>query len=418
MSTGMRALRPDEWRRLRLTRMVAVEMMPYFARAIFSLIPVAAPHLGTCAVDRCWRLYVDFDVFGAEGGWSITESAAVLLHEVGHVLRDHGARGDAVDAAVRRMWWNVACDAEINDDLIAAGVALPGEPVTPAGIGCEDGHAAEVYYRHLIPPGTSAESDEDDGCGCGSGAGDRPIPGELPVDVDLGQGIGLSSAAADLVKSAVARAVQSQVEGGGQGRGMVPAGLIRWADQQLAPAVVPWQKVLRAAVRRSVEEQSGQVHHSWRRPNRRAPSGLLLPTLRAPKIAVDLVIDTSGSMGQDDLSAALSETRAVLRQAGARVRVVCCDAHATVPRTVRSISDVTLIGGGGTDLRVGISAALSARPAASVIVAFTDGGTPWPARQMPVPLIVALIGEHAHDSAPRWAKTVRVKPAHREAVAV
>jgi predicted metal-dependent peptidase len=72
---------------------------------------------------------------------------------------------------------------------------------------------------------------------------------------------------------------------------------------------------------------------------------------------------------------------------------------------------VTLTGGGGTDLRVGIDAVLAARPAANVIVAFTDGGTPWPERRLPVPLIVALIGTHAADTAPAWAKTVRVTPA-------
>ena len=66
-------------------------------------------------------------------------------------------------------------------------------------------------------------------------------------------------------------------------------------------------------------------------------------------------------MGEDDLGSALSETRGVLHQAGVRVRVVCCDAAATAPRVVRPISDVTLTGGGGTDLRVGIDAALAAR---------------------------------------------------------
>jgi predicted metal-dependent peptidase len=213
------------------------------------------------------------------------------------------------------------------------------------------------------------------------------------------------------VRVAVARAVQSELHSGGAGRGTMPAGIARWAAHQLAPAVVPWPKVLRAAVRRGVEDQAGQVHHSWRRANRRTPPGLLLPTLRAPKIVVYLIIDTSASMGDDDLAAALSETRAVLRQAGVTVRVLCCDAVANTPRTVRSISDVVLTGGGGTDLRVGIDAALAARPAASVVVAFTDGGTPWPARRLPVPLIVALIGKHATDTAPAWAKTVRVTPA-------
>ena len=413
MTGQVRALTGEEWRRLRLARMAAVEAMPYYARAVFALIPVAEPGLGTMAVDRCWRVYIDPQMLGGEGGWTIPQAGAVLCHEVGHVLRDHGARADAVDPAVNRFMFNVAADAEINDDLLAVGLALPDGAITPNGIGCEDGHAAEVYYRHLVPPGTPPRDGggDDEGCGCGSGSGDVPAPGELPAAADLGSGTGLSPAAADLVKTAVARAVQSEMNNGGAGRGTMPAGIARWAARQLAPAMVPWQKVLRAAVRRAVEDQAGQVHHSWRRPNRRAPSGVLLPTWRAPKIVVDLIIDTSGSMGDDDLGAALSETRAVLRQVGATVRVSCCDAGATTPRVVRSIRDVTLIGGGGTDLRVGIVAALAARPASNVLATFTDGGTLWPQRRLPVPLIVALIGKHATDTAPAWAKTIRVTPA-------
>ncbi|WP_083212055.1 DUF2201 family putative metallopeptidase, partial [Mycobacterium intracellulare] len=282
--TWVRALTADEWRRLRLARMAAVEAMPYFARALFALSPVAAPGLGTFAVDRHWRLYLDPMMLGTEDGWSIPLAGAVLLHEVGHVLREHGGRADTVDSPVDRTMWNVAADAEINDDLIAAGVGLPAGVVTPSGIGCEDGHAAEVYYRHLVPPGTPRSGDvttgegagdgDDDGYGCGSGAGDAPVPGELPAAADLGSGKGLSNAAADLVKVAVARAVQQEMARSGAGRGTMPAGLARWAAAQLAPAVVPWPKVLRAAVRRAVEDQAGQVHHSWRRPNRRAPKGV------------------------------------------------------------------------------------------------------------------------------------------------
>ncbi|MDZ4233180.1 MAG: hypothetical protein U1C73_05355, partial [Dietzia sp.] len=197
--TEVRALTADEWRRLRLARMAAVEAMPYFARALFALSPVAAPGLKTFAVDKYWRLYVDPAMLGTNDGWSIATSGAVLLHEVGHMLRDHGGRAETVASPVDRTMWNYAADAEINDDLIAAGVRLPAGVVTPAGLGCEDGHAAEVYYRHLVPPGapppTGADGDpgdgEDDGYGCGSGAGDA-VPGELPAAADVGGSKGLS----------------------------------------------------------------------------------------------------------------------------------------------------------------------------------------------------------------------------------
>ncbi|MBS1694517.1 MAG: hypothetical protein JST91_20060 [Actinobacteria bacterium] len=52
MSETVRVLTADEWRRLRLARMAAVEAMPYFAQAVFAMVPVAMPGLGTFAVDR------------------------------------------------------------------------------------------------------------------------------------------------------------------------------------------------------------------------------------------------------------------------------------------------------------------------------------------------------------------------------
>ena len=42
--TEVRALTADEWRRLRLARMAAVEAMPYFARALFALSPWGREH--------------------------------------------------------------------------------------------------------------------------------------------------------------------------------------------------------------------------------------------------------------------------------------------------------------------------------------------------------------------------------------
>lgn len=121
----VRALTADEWRRLRLARMAAVETMPYYARALFALVPVAADGLGTFAVDKHMRLYVDPKMLGTSDGWDIPTAGAVLLHEVGHVLREHAVRADAMDAPVDRQCWNIAADAEINDDLLAAGLGLP-----------------------------------------------------------------------------------------------------------------------------------------------------------------------------------------------------------------------------------------------------------------------------------------------------
>jgi len=48
----------EEWL-LVAARLVGIEHAPYLAHALFTVRPLAAEGLGTCAVDRGWRLYLD-----------------------------------------------------------------------------------------------------------------------------------------------------------------------------------------------------------------------------------------------------------------------------------------------------------------------------------------------------------------------
>lgn len=407
--TTVRVLTPSEQYWFRLARMAAVEMTPYFAHAVFAMTPLAAEGLGTFAVDRAWRLYMDPSLLTEHGEWSSGQAGAVLVHEVNHLLREHAARADAVDTVVDRLRWNYAADAEINDDLLGAGLVLPEGVVTPEALGASPGDCAEVYYRMLSADPAFCEPPDlvggDDG-GCGSGAGERTAPWEVAADGEAGSTPGLSAADAEMVRKATARAVTEAA-----GRGTVPAGVQRWASEALAPAQVRWQKVLSAAVRRAVGQQSGNLTRSFRRLSRHSRSDVLLPAWRAPNLTVDVVVDTSGSMSGGDLTAALSEVSGVLKTVTvSRVRVGCCDAESTVLQPVRSSSDVVLVGGGGTDMRVGIAAALGQSPRSSIIVVMTDGDTPWPERYIGVPMIAVLIGagEQQRKQVPNWAKTVMV----------
>lgn len=331
----LRALRPEEQRRFRLARMAAVESVPYYAHALFAVAPVAAEGLGTFAVDRQWRLYLDPVVLAGDSGWTMPQTAGVLVHEVNHLLRSHAARADDVAVAVDRLRWNYAADAEINDDLLAAGIELPEGVVTPQGIGCDPGDTAEVYYRALADQPAFSEAapmTADSGGGCGSGSGDRPAPWEGSPGVTVAGERGLSPIQGDLVRKETARVVAAS------GRGSVPAGLARWAQGVLSPPTLPWTRILAATVRRAVSHQAGMVSRTFARPSRRSLPDVLMPGWRAPKVAVDVVIDTSGSMSAADLAAALAEVSGVLKAlAVGTVRVGCCDAAATELRPVASM---------------------------------------------------------------------------------
>lgn len=416
MSVSCRALTTSEERAFRLARLVAAELAPYFMHALFAAAPVAAPGLGTFAVDRHWRLYLDPQVLTGPGGWDSRTAGAVLIHEVGHLLRDHAGRADALPAPYNHLAWNLAGDAEINDDLLAVGMPLPEGVITPEALGCPPNGLAEDYYATLggKHPGQDENSGDDGGPGCGSGAGCPPVPGELPADQGLNDGSagGIDSAEADLVRRQVAHAVADHAAA--HGRGTVPAGLERWSAGVLAPPTIPWAQVLRAAVRRAVADQAGRTDYTYSRPSRRRVPGTVQPAMRGPSVVVSIVVDTSGSMSKTDLDAAMSEVDGVLRSSGVardKVRVLSCDAAATTGRRVRSVTAVALTGGGGTDMRVGIAGAEAARPAPHVVVVLTDGDTPWPERPTRARLVCGVISPNPPRGTPQWASTVHIPPA-------
>lgn len=411
MSTmTVRALNDVEREAFRVARLVAYSQMPYYAAGLFTLIPVAAPGLGTFAVDRHWRLYMDPEQLC--GGWTVQQAGAVLLHEMGHLLRVHADRAAMLPQPVSHDTWNLAGDAEINDDLLDAGVALPEGVVTPQALGLPDHDCAEVYYNALItdPDHQPADSGGDPGePGCGSGAGAGAVPGELPAAHQVDGRAGVDEASGGMIRRRIAEAVRDEA---GSGRGTVPAGVQRWADGVLAPSVVPWNRVLRGVVRRAVADAAGRVQFSYAKPSRRSGGGLIFPSMRGPRLRVSVVIDTSGSMRVSDLRAALSEVNGVLKSAGIgadRVAVLTCDAETGAAQRVRRATDVVLTGGGGTDMRVGIAAAEATRPEPHVVVVLTDGDTPWPDLPTRARLVCVIIGNPAAAArTPRWALTATV----------
>lgn len=390
MNPVIRSLTADESRALSAARLVAVEMAPYLAHAIFAMRPLAAEGLETFAVDRHWRLYVDpvtMDEFGPQ------VSGAVLVHEVNHLIRDHAGRAKDLGAQVDHERWNIATDAAINDDLISAGMPLPEWVVTPEKLGLDSNGIEESYYGAL--PAQAPQQD----VGCGSGAGD-PTQGWEPSP-DSPTAPGLDDGQVTITRRRVAHEIDDAVR---QGRGTVPGGLARWANTELAAPSVPWRKVLAGMVRRAAALTTGRITYTYARPGRRHLPGIVTPSMRAPKLTVVAVGDTSGSMTASDLEAALSEVTGIAKAAGGTIRYLACDAEASAARTIRSARDVTMVGGGGTDMRVGIAAAEKLRPAPDVIVVLTDGGTPWPSEPTRANLIIALTRPHTLPSIPAWAR--------------
>ncbi|AKL69050.1 vWA domain-containing protein [Streptomyces sp. Mg1] len=383
--------------KLLAARFKAAQDRPYLASALYALTVVPSGRVPTMGVDRHWRCYVAPAFVDAT---PVTEMAGVWIHEVAHLLRDHHARAGRLPAADQRdhLRVNLAQDCEINDDLLADGLRLPEGRVEPRDFGLPAGGMFESYLPAIpaSPP---------HGADCGSGAHGTPMPWEL------GEAAGparIGAVEAEALRRQTAEAVRAHQ----RARGSVPAGWRRWAEQLLEPTV-DWRRALSGAVREATAWAAGAVDYTYRRPSRRTPAlggRVVLPSLRRPLPRVAIVIDTSGSMGEDDLAAALAEVTGVLREVGVgahRVAVLACDADVHAVTRVTSAEQVTLAGGGGTDMTVGISAALALPDRPNIVVVLTDGYTPWPAETPSCRLIAALIGAAAPEP-PGWVETVRV----------
>jgi predicted metal-dependent peptidase len=399
---------------LAAARLWAVTRFPYLASGVFGAQVIAERGSGAVSVDESWRMRADPELTAA---WTPAQLGSVLVHHVCHLLRTHGERAQAFGVRPdEASTWVRAADAEINDDLVPAGLELPGRPVLPRDLHAADGLLAEQYFEGIrasaqegkggarVGPDLGGRSDDEgtaDGwADCGSGADGMPRPGQQPG--------GLPPWQADLIRRQVALDVVAH----GKLPGTVPAGLLRWAQEVMSPKV-NWRVLLAAELRRAVAEVAGAVDYSYRRPSRRSSVAgqVVLPALRRPVPEVAVVCDTSGSMTADLLAMVLAEVEGLLRTLGLarQVRVLACDTAVGPAQRVNSARQVQLIGGGGTDMRAGIAAAAALRPRPAVTVVLTDGYTPWPAEQPKgMRIVVGLIGPQARD-APSWARAVRVE---------
>ena len=395
-------------------RLYAVRSRPYLATALFALHVVPSRRVPAMAVDRHWRCYVS-PAFVVRT--PVEELAGIWVHEVSHLLRDHHGRSDRfankheLTGLAERLRMNIAADCEINDDVFGDGLVAPEDAVRPALLRLPEGQLMEDYlHQFRLGPHTNALSWLD----CGSGADG------LERDWDLGAdgAHGLSEQERDAVRFRVAEGITARP-------GSVPAGWQRWAEDAFHP-VQPWRELLGAAFRSAVSAPGVGEDYSYGKPSRRSASlpGIVLPSLRRRPPRVSVIVDTSGSVSDAELGSAILEIAGIARALGGRrdlVSVLSCDAAAHLTHPLCRGEQIPLVGGGGTNLRTGFVKVLRTNPVPDVIVALTDGQTPWPEARPPCRTVIGLFTRgrpartwheddpgYTPDVPPGWARVVEV----------
>lgn len=309
----------------------------------------------------------DMDTFGTNGKslcvpakkywskYSPAEILFILAHETWHCAGGHLTRRGNRDPYI----WNVACDFATNLLLVKAGFTRPKD-------GCYDekyeGMTPEKIYGLLIQQiqqqggkgqkgSGSGKGKKGEGSSGGDSDGDNPYgiwkdlqePGEGEKDGD-----GNKYDPKELEqewREAVTAAIRHA-----QSRGRLPSGMEEYIDECLFPKV-PWQDLLLHWLQTTKGCNDYTAYPFNRRHIYRE---IYLPSLQGERIEVILGMDTSGSIGTEDLVRYFSELRGICNVFNDfTIHFIECDADVHNYTIIESDSDVPRIavGRGGTDFR-------------------------------------------------------------------
>jgi predicted metal-dependent peptidase len=381
-----------------------MNQQPFFAVLLANLMKVKPDEtVQTAATDGVWILY-NPKWFGK---LTVKERVFVLAHEVMHCILQHIPRAKAwADRAVGPDFkvfsykrWNKAGDYIINQLLTADKIGdMPHGGLRDHHIATGNDIVDEVYPK--IP------EDDEDKKGGGQPGGDHGGFGtHLPAPLD--DSSQLSDQELKAAVSSAANAAKAQ--------GKMPAGLERLVGEIMEPTK-NWKELLRS----ELLQELGTDAYTMRRLNKRMlrmfPSHpLILPgTAGYSSSTVVVQIDTSGSIGQEEIAAFMGEVSGILTDGNPMGTIVLwVDAKVAgvdeLPQgtPASELTNLKPKGGGGTDMCKGFDwiheNGIDQLPDGIVHVILTDGYTPWPNYSPGWPVIVL---SSTDQKAPDWASTI------------
>jgi predicted metal-dependent peptidase len=388
-----------------MTGRLRAAALPHFRclrRGLFSLIPVETRQIPTAGIDLYWRVYWNPDFFAS---LSVDQAACVVVHELWHRLRLHGERAKALGVTeATHTIWNYAADAEIHENsgelirnLRAIADFTPVERHL-APVVLPERHTAKVWYKLLLNTAVRVVV----GHGRGSGSDGVTAPYELPHSGSLRR---ISPEEGEAIRRGVAADIR-------RAAGQTAAGWQRWAETAAEP-VQDWTARLNNVFGQMTARLAASRQWTYRRLSRRQPVGdVLLPGWVGTVPSLAFLVDTSGSVSDKDLGLAVQQIRLALARlassgASPRVNLYSCDASCSAVRSVWSTADIRFEGGGGTDLRIGMSQieADQQKWHYDLQIVITDGATPWPESPPGIPTMVILFDKAQAESSalPSWA---------------
>ena len=310
-------------------------------------------------------------------GLTLGQTQFVLAHEAMHCALGHLARRSHRS----RRRWDVACDHAANWLLAEEGLKPP-----PGALARPDfrGLAAEEIYP-LVPLDTSEQPLDRhlyDERGTGMEARARSPGGALPAAPVPGEQAELELRWQGLMVAAAQQARRA---------GRLSSSWLRLIEELVQPRL-SWRQLLARYVMHAARDD-----YSFQRLSRREGEALL-PRLAGGEVNLHIVMDTSGSIQDDELKQFAAEVDALKGQISARVILHACDERLDPrgPWLFQPWEPVVLPrelgGGGGTRFSPVFEWIADQRTHPDLLVYFTDAEGEFPRAAPGYPVVWLVKG--------------------------
>lgn len=300
------------------------------------------------------------------------EVEGVLCHEVMHIVLQHLERRGGRDGQL----YNIANDMKVNDILVQENMELPKDGVIPdrnhtftqgnITVTKIDEKTSELIYDELYK--TQKKN--------GKGGGKLPKGFDDHKYTDGNGNNGKDKITKEEMKKLKKKWKQTLSDAAVYAKqiGKLPAGMERLIDDIL-DSKVGWRHKLYKYITNELI-----CDFTWTRPHKKSMStGVYMPNVVKEKIQVITHVDTSGSIGQKELSDFLSEIVAITNSfANIEMDLLVCDAkihdHIVVDKNnVAEVLSTKIKGGGGTSHKPVVEWINKHKPNAKLLITLTDG---------------------------------------------
>ena len=333
---------------------------------------------------------------------TLEQTKFILAHEALHCALSHMNRRRH---RIQRRW-DIACDYAINTLLAADGLAPP--PGALLADAYRDMTAEEIYP--LIQDLTTEQpldqhlyddAEHESGRGGHRGGDGDGAPPDGPRNENAGfpgepaGGAPRPPSPSGAEREALGQQWQQRLAGAAQSAlraGKLGGSMARLVDHLLQPRL-PWRMLLARYM-----TACARTDYSFARPSRREGAAIL-PSLRSAQAELVIVIDTSGSISNEEMREFLGEVNAIKGQINARIVLHACDARLAPdgPWIYEPWEELAppkaLHGGGGTRFTPAFEWVERMDRAPGLLLYFTDAEGEFPEREPPYPVIWLVKGK-------------------------